>query len=749
MDAECNTDETIDAIASKLRNKKCVHALGEVSVKRAHDWVAKIKATSSGSKKEIQQKMMLRYYCRQLLQQVEAGKLRTPFDRPPPKVLMPPEKLAIVEGLLQQSPFTVAAHGGSVPTIPDHVLRACGVGNNGSSTTSGATHQRVALPGLADPGAGCGMNGAPGTGCGMNCGGGGGCAASTAGTGCGMNCGGGGGGCAASTAGGGGGGFCAQCMCGASGRQQGGGAGSSSNKEGPSTPGTPGKRARAIEDPSKAGEAASALARRLLRGGDHDASPLKKARMSPQQEALSPKTRNQHQMAETQLAKEQLEKEQAEQKRKVEEKKLAEAKLAEEKKQALARAQAEQKAAEQPTVQGKGKGKGIAAGKGGKGGRGPPRERKHDASLKVLFWNKVQTGSPGATLWDAGQEQELSDKVVDVEELKELFPKKQQVKQEKKQVVATGPTTLLSHQRSQNVQIMLSCFKLKDDHSKAKHAIANADMNFLTADHVEALLKCCPTTEEEQLIKAYSGKANELGCAEHFLQELLCIPRVGDKVRALSLYTTFKEEIADIKEHIDILSAACAELRSNEKLQNLLHIILSLGNALNDGTSHVATGFKMDTLHKLAEMYAADKKTTLLSYLVTTVRTKTPEIEGWFDDLKAVHAARELSFEMLPQRLEELQSSLYATKSEIKKCTEPFCREFLRKMTVFSRECETALQPVQRLLEDLKTVVSDILSYYGESEHSLTAAEELFKTICKFGKLYTAELTSQTPTKKK
>ena len=48
----------------------------------------------------------------------------------------------------------------------------------------------------------------------------------------------------------------------------------------------------------------------------------------------------------------------------------------------------------------------------------------------------------------------------------------------------------------------------------------------------------------------------------------------------------------------------------------MMHVILSLGNALNDGTSHVAAGFKMDSLCKLGETHSADNSTTLLSYLV-------------------------------------------------------------------------------------------------------------------------------------
>jgi len=54
-----------------------------------------------------------------------------------------------------------------------------------------------------------------------------------------------------------------------------------------------------------------------------------------------------------------------------------------------------------------------------------------------------------------------------------------------------------------------------------------------------------------------------------------------------------------------------------QELHALLQIVLDIGNALNAGTSKGnAVGFKLSTLLKLAELKAADKKTTLLHYVV-------------------------------------------------------------------------------------------------------------------------------------
>ena len=74
----------VNDIRKKLRRDRTVRALGPEGIERALAWVDKIASTNVETDK--QQRTIIKYYCKQLFQQVEQGKLTTPFNRPPPKV---------------------------------------------------------------------------------------------------------------------------------------------------------------------------------------------------------------------------------------------------------------------------------------------------------------------------------------------------------------------------------------------------------------------------------------------------------------------------------------------------------------------------------------------------------------------------------------------------------------------------------------------------------------------------------------
>ena len=82
-------------------------------------------------------------------------------------------------------------------------------------------------------------------------------------------------------------------------------------------------------------------------------------------------------------------------------------------------------------------------------------------------------------------------------------------------------------------------------------------MNILSGDNIDALIKCCPTSDETKLLQKYSGTSNTLACAERFLTEIMCIPRVDEKLQVLKLYTSFKDEVAVISDQIELLMNAC------------------------------------------------------------------------------------------------------------------------------------------------------------------------------------------------
>lgn len=79
-----------------------------------------------------------------------------------------------------------------------------------------------------------------------------------------------------------------------------------------------------------------------------------------------------------------------------------------------------------------------------------------------------------------------------------------------------------------------------------------------------------------------------------------------------------------------LLQAACEELRNCRMFLKLLEAVLKTGNRMNVGTNRGdAEAFKLDTLLKLADVKAADGKTTLLHFVVQEIiRTEGARLSG-------------------------------------------------------------------------------------------------------------------------
>jgi hypothetical protein len=107
---------------------------------------------------------------------------------------------------------------------------------------------------------------------------------------------------------------------------------------------------------------------------------------------------------------------------------------------------------------------------------------------------------------------------------------------------------------------------------------------------------------------------------------------------------------------------------SSEKLQNLLDMVLQVGNTLNAGTrTGEAAGFKFDSLLKLTQTKSSDGKITVLDFVVTLFAT-----HGQRDSLKLLvdfpdcHAAARLPVSDLVSQVTNLQHALQICEDELK-----------------------------------------------------------------------------------
>eukprot|EP00439_Symbiodinium_sp_Y106_P016120 s1040_g2.t1 len=326
-----------------------------------------------------------------------------------------------------------------------------------------------------------------------------------------------------------------------------------------------------------------------------------------------------------------------------------------------------------PTSPGKGKGK--APGKApppkkGKG-KGPdmdsalqPRmpEVKPRKAMKKLYWNPLKLGNGfSSTVWDfAAQRFEQGGSFFDMDELEDNFAEAgscggaspQRPRAQKRRRV-------LDEKRRRQLWFMLA---LMPERAQLLEAVASMDDEQLKPEKVELLQMNLPMPVDLQLIES-SLKAEPLAegelwdAPEEFVLALSSIPLYSLRVRVWGFLNSIDWARARILTAHEELTNAARKLKESPKVEQLLALILFVGNYLNGGTSRGrADGFDLEALPKLAKLRGKGQG-TLLDFVVSQAATKLPGLlEGLFaaaGESEVVHRARA---HRVPDLLEELKT---------------------------------------------------------------------------------------------
>lgn len=104
------------------------------------------------------------------------------------------------------------------------------------------------------------------------------------------------------------------------------------------------------------------------------------------------------------------------------------------------------------------------------------------------------------------------------------------------------------------------------------------------------------------------------------------------RVRALALTRSLDADYADIQGKIHQVVRVSDTVRACKAFQDVLELILQMGNYMNDTTKQV-TGFKLGTLNRLVNVKDDKNQRTFMDYVEMTVRKKFPELEGFIEEL--------------------------------------------------------------------------------------------------------------------
>ncbi|XP_024020470.1 formin-like protein 13 isoform X6 [Morus notabilis] len=173
--------------------------------------------------------------------------------------------------------------------------------------------------------------------------------------------------------------------------------------------------------------------------------------------------------------------------------------------------------------------------------------KSSNKKLKPLHWMKLTRANQGS-LWAEAKKFGAIAPEIDMSELENLFSATLPIsahgrKSFKRNSVGskTEKVQLLDHRRAYNCEIMLS--KVKVPLHVLMDSVLSLEDSILDADHVENLIKFCPTQEEMEILKGYTGEKENLGRCEQFFFGLMQVPRVECKLRVFSFKIRFHSQL--------------------------------------------------------------------------------------------------------------------------------------------------------------------------------------------------------------
>ncbi|XP_024535235.1 formin-like protein 20 isoform X2 [Selaginella moellendorffii] len=186
------------------------------------------------------------------------------------------------------------------------------------------------------------------------------------------------------------------------------------------------------------------------------------------------------------------------------------------------------------------------------GGRGRGQNTLESAtpkktSLKPYHWVKVTRAMQGS-LW--AEQKQSRQPEFDMNELENLFSNavpnaavggERAGGRRASLVPKQEKVLLIDLRRSYNCEIMLT--KVKMPLPEVVKAILALDGTVLDVDQVDNLIKFCPTKEEMETLKNYTGDKECLGKCEQYFLEMMKVPRVESKLRVFSFKLQFTSQI--------------------------------------------------------------------------------------------------------------------------------------------------------------------------------------------------------------
>ncbi|KAL8208763.1 hypothetical protein R6Q57_008175 [Mikania cordata] len=371
-----------------------------------------------------------------------------------------------------------------------------------------------------------------------------------------------------------------------------------------------------------------------------------------------------------------------------------------------------------------------------------PAKSQPTKKLKPLHWSKFNRVTQGS-LWAEKPVEALREPEFDMSELENLFsaanPKSDKAAKAKSRA-SNKPEIihLIEHKRSYNCEIMLS--KVKTPLHELMDYVLALDDSAMDVEMVDNLTKFCPTKEEMEQIKAYKGDKENLGKCELFFMEVMKVPRAEAKLRVFSYKLQFSTQVRRYC-YLHFLLITILDfnlIKRSMKLRRIMQTILSLGNALNHGTTRgAAVGFKLDSILKLNETRARNNKTTLLHYLCKVLADKLPELLDFSKDLDSLEPASKIQLKALAEEMQSITKGLEKVILEKRMCKKDghVSKRFRKSLKKFLTSAEGEVKSLAALYSGVGGSVDALILYFGE-DPAKCPYEQVISTLHTFVRMF-------------
>uniref|UniRef100_A0A7S4W5J3 FH2 domain-containing protein n=1 Tax=Ditylum brightwellii TaxID=49249 RepID=A0A7S4W5J3_9STRA len=304
-------------------------------------------------------------------------------------------------------------------------------------------------------------------------------------------------------------------------------------------------------------------------------------------------------------------------------------------------------------------------------GGGPGSKKKKDTHRRArLHWDilrKVRSNS----IWALVDKDPDVEKIhIDENEFASLF--QAELKPSSQQIIGNSDNKravvkVIDPKRANNGGIILA--RLKMSYEEIADAVHSIDGSVLSAEQLQGIIEYIPTSEERKKLREYMSepgkdstkKFEDLCEIEKFMVAMMTVKYPKQKMRALLFKLQFASGIEDLEKDASLVEKACDELSQSVRFRKLLGIVLNIGNRLNTaGQSHKgkAGAFTIDSLLKLNQAKAFDKKTTFLQYIVLVVLRNNELLIRFKADLPTVIKAEKIYWDQCVSDLEEVENQL-------------------------------------------------------------------------------------------